>query len=129
MDAFKTFTYTTKITMLLLFVVFAGGIGANADDSLNKFDDPSEKSFEAGAVTLVQNANREVVEIRVEDCTLCNRISYLPRHDLEVKVDGELVGPSQYPDFNGWPGAIVFNEKNLMVLGVYYWSPDLREGE
>ncbi len=43
MDAFKTFTYTTKITMLLLFVVFAGGIGANADDSLNKFDDPSEK--------------------------------------------------------------------------------------
>ena len=89
----------------------------------------AEKRFEAGAVTLVQNANREVVEIRVEDCTLCNRISYLPRHDLEVKVDGELVGPSQYPDFNGWPGAIVFNEKNLMVLGVYYWSPDLREGE
>lgn len=103
-----------------LFLAIAGV--SHAAESTQKFGDPAERSLEAGSVELIQNANGRVVEVRVADCELCDRTSYLPRPNLEVEISGEDISREDFSVYSGRPGSIVFNEKDYMVFGVYYWG-------
>lgn len=120
-------SHKTFIQVIFLFLVTIGV--SHAEETMGKFNDPTEKSLEAGSVSLVQSENGRVVEVRVQDCELCNRTSYLPHHNLEVKFAGEEISQENFVSYSGKPGAIVFNTKDYMVTGVYYWKPRVVEDE
>lgn len=111
-----------KLIIAISCVFLIGAGSSYAIDTQDKFSDPRERSLEAGSVVLVQNSAGTVVEVRVADCELCDRKSYLPRRNLEVMVAGESISKEDLSAHSGRPGSIVFNEKDYMVFGVYYWS-------
>lgn len=113
---------------LVMVGVFLVGAG-HAEESRQKFSDPSEKSLEAGAVSLIQNASGRVVEVRVSDCELCDRASYLPDENLEVEVSGDGIRPEAFSEYSGRAGTIVYDQNNSMVFGVYYWGSRLAEDD
>lgn len=105
-----------------LFSLFLTGAGlAHAEELTQKFSDSAERSLEAGSVELILDDAGRVVEVRVADCELCDRSSYLPRRNIEVEVAGEDLSKEDFPDYSGMAGTIVFHEKDYMIFGVYYW--------
>ncbi|WP_417548383.1 hypothetical protein [Marinobacter segnicrescens] len=110
----------TVTAMVALFLICDGT--PYADEGVRRFSDPAERSLEAGSVELIQNADGVLVEVRVADCELCDRTSYLPRRNVEVEISGEGITKEDFSVYSGRPGSIVFNEKDYMVFGVYYWG-------
>ncbi len=116
----RLIVYRAVAALIGVFLATAGV--SHADEPTQKFGDPAERSLEAGLVELVQNDSGSVVEVRVADCELCDRTSYLPRRDLEVEISGEDISEEDFSVYSGRPGSIVYNEKDYMVFGVYYWG-------
>lgn len=105
-------------TVLAGFILAVGSAGAQSRSDSNTI-----RAYESGEVHLTLDSGNRVLEVRVKDCELCQKQSYLPTRDIRISYGSDVLEGSDYDAISGNAGTIVFDDTNDMVFTVRYWLP------
>lgn len=110
--------YRLLMALVLAFATagFQGGVSARS------MLDGDVRPVEAGSVELVVGSSGDVVQVRVEGCEECDRVSYLPARDLTVEYSDEALEPTRLGGINGGSATVVLDTGSNMVRKIDFWT-------